>query len=173
MFRSMRFTTEKHGTAQSDEFSSDSRQTSSSRSSDGRTSPATSDDGSSSAPHDSIGSGNGDRLENEVRPPDHGVALTMVPESKIKGYILFGVQGSCRLHSARTRLAQIDVAEHKHDDSFFDELRLQYRKLRGECRWIFSIWGFGSCEFTKVKPGVYLIRLMPIDNHIVPESTFE
>lgn len=51
------------------------------------------------------------------------------------------------------RLAQIHV-HGIHDDEFFDELRHQYKKLRGVVRHIFSIWGYAGSDFFKVgNPG--------------------
>ena len=82
--------------------------------------------------------------------PGAGFALNIVEQNQMKGFVLFAVQGAKRLHSTRTRLAQIDVEIHKDDDSFFDELRIQYDKLRGLLRRIFSIWTFMTCEFVEV-----------------------
>lgn len=75
-----------------------------------------------------------------------GTAVNINPSSRINGFVLFGVKGSRRLRSARTRLAQIDTRIHKDDDSFFDEMAVQFKKLRGGVRYLFSIWAFGSCE---------------------------
>ena len=75
--------------------------------------------------------------------------MDITPPSKLEGYVLFGVQGSKRLRPVKTRLTQIDVGVYQDDDRFFDELVVQYMKLRGYLRWIFSIWAFRSCEFIR------------------------
>lgn len=73
-------------------------------------------------------------------------AVNINPSSRINGFVLFGVKGSRRLRPARTRLAQIDTRIYKDDDSFFDEMAVQFKKLRGGFRYLFSIWAFGSCQ---------------------------
>lgn len=73
-------------------------------------------------------------------------AVNINPSSRIDGFVLFGVKGSRRLHPARTRLAQIDTRIHKDDDSFFDEMAVVFKRLRGGVRYLFSIWAFGSCQ---------------------------
>lgn len=77
--------------------------------------------------------------------------VNIVPPSPLKGYVLFGVRGADRFHSAKTRLAQIDVEEVKDDDSFFNEMRKQYQLLRGFLRRCFSIWVFNTCHFVVVR----------------------
>lgn len=69
-----------------------------------------------------------------------------MPPSNLTGFVLFGVHGSKRLQSACLRLAQIDVSIYKDDDSFFDEMTVQYKKLHGFIRWVLSIWVFSTCE---------------------------
>lgn len=54
------------------------------------------------------------------------------------------------MHGVRTRLAQIDVELHNDDDSFFNELKIQYEILRGSLRRNLSIWTFMIYEFVKV-----------------------
>lgn len=132
----------------SDPPSENNSSTSASRSSEsgsslGRSSPASSESGSSDQP-DEEGS------DKEIIPPRTSIAIDIVPESNLTGFVLFGVHGSKRLQNASLRLAQIDVALYKDDDSFFDEMAVQYKKLRGFLRWIFSIWVFHTCEFIMV-----------------------
>lgn len=86
----------------------------------------------------------------DAGPPQASFSLDVFGPSGLKGYILFGVYGSKRLRSPRTHLAQIDVAKCKNDDGFFDEMRVQYKALRGSFRWLFSIWQFDTCEFVAV-----------------------
>ncbi len=57
------------------------------------------------------------------------IAVDIVPVSRMAGFVLFGVSTSKRLQSARLRLAQIDVEVLNDDDSLFDELINQYKKL--------------------------------------------
>lgn len=74
--------------------------------------------------------------------PSHGSGRTAVsinPSSRLSGFVLYGVQGSKRLHPARTRMAQIDTRIHKDDDSFFDEMAIEYKRLHGGVRYLFSI----------------------------------
>ena len=111
-------------------------QRSGSVSSNEKPSPATSESGSFDQPNDDAGS-----RRNTVE---------IIPSSNTTGFVLFGVYGSKRLQSASLRLAQINVAVYSDDDSFFDEMAVQYRKLRGFLRRIFSIWVFHTCEFIMV-----------------------
>ena len=96
-----------------------------------------------------------DQLDNETDSEKEGnssvpsTAIEIMPSSKMTGFVLFGVHGSKRLQSAYLRLAQIDVAG-KDDDSFFDEMIVQYKKLRGFLRRNFSIWIFHTCDFIRV-----------------------
>ena len=76
--------------------------------------------------------------------------IDIVPPSNLNGFVLFGVHGSKRLQSACLRIAQIDVSVYKDDDSFFNEMTVQYKKLRGFLRLVFSIWVFHTCEFIMV-----------------------
>lgn len=119
--------------------SSSSSQISRSQSSDGRSSPATSDTGCSSPPSDNADGDDDGLSEQEKDPSGDIVAVEIVPPSKLNGYVLFGVQGSKRLRSSKTRLTQIDLHVCKDDDTFFDEMKVQYKELRGYLRWIFSI----------------------------------
>ena len=89
-------------------------------------------------------------LDIKQQGPGENVKVDIIPQNKMRGYVLFGVQGSRRLQSPRTQLTHIDVETCKDDDSFFDELRIQYKTLRGYTRWIFSIWVFRTCEFIMV-----------------------
>ena len=107
-------------------------------------SPATSEIGSSDQSDDEAGSG------KKTNPSSAGTAVDIVPPSKLTGFVLFGVYGSKRLQSACLRLAQIDVVVHNDDDSFFDEMVVQYQKLRGFFRRVFSIWVFHTCDFIMV-----------------------
>ncbi len=118
-----------------------STSTSASRSSRSNSSPATSESGTSDQPNEESGSGKG---------TDSGTAVDIVPPSNLTGFVIFGVHGSKRLQSACLRLAQIDVVVYNDDDSFFDEMALQYKKLRGFLRRVFSVWVFHTCEFMMV-----------------------
>jgi hypothetical protein len=69
----------------------------------------------------------------------------------MEGFILFAVYGAPRLQSGRLRLAQIDIKKHAHDDSFFDEMAVQFKRLRGLFRWYLSIWIFQACTFSMVR----------------------
>jgi hypothetical protein len=128
-----------------------SSQMSRSQSSDSRSSPSTTGTGFSSPPSDNADGDDNGSSEQEHDASDDAVTVDIVPPSKLNGYILFGVQGSKRLHSSKTRLAQIDVNVCKDDDSFFDEMKVQFQLLRGHFRWIFSIWIFQACEFVMVR----------------------
>ena len=77
-------------------------------------------------------------------------AVEIVPPSNFTGFILFGVHGSQRLQSAYLRLAQIEVND-KDDDEFFDQLIVEFRRLRGFLRRAISIWVFHTCEFIMVR----------------------
>ena len=76
-------------------------------------------------------------------------AVDIVPPSKFTGFVLFGVHGSQRLQSAYLRLSQIDVFD-KDDDDFFDQMIVEFKRLRGFLRRTFSIWVFHTCEFVTV-----------------------
>ena len=126
-----------------------STSTSTSRSSEsevsvGDSSPATSEGDSSDQPDDEAGAHKDDDASAT------STAVEIVPLSNLTGFVLFGVRGSKRLQSVCLRLAQIDVAVYKDDDSFFDEMTVQYRKLRGFLRRVFSVWVFQTCEFIMV-----------------------
>ena len=110
----------------------------------GNSSPATSESGSPDERADKIGSG------RDIDPPDTSMAIDIVLPSDLTGFVLFAVHGSRRLQSAYLRLAQIDVTVFKDDDSFFDEMIVQYNKLRGFLRRTFSFWVFHTCEFVMV-----------------------
>ncbi len=118
-----------------------STSTSASRSSRSNSSPATSESGTSDQPNEESDSGKG---------TGSGTAVDIVPPSNLTGFVIFGVHGSKRLQSAYLRLAQIDVVVYNNDDSFFDEMALQYRNLRGFLRRAFSVWVFHTCEFVMV-----------------------
>ena len=83
--------------------------------------------------------------------PGRGVVLDIVGCNRMKGFVLFAVEGAKRLRGARLRLVQIDIEIYKDDDIFFGELRVQYRKLRGFIRQALSIWTFMTCEFVEVR----------------------
>ena len=85
-----------------------------------------------------------------VDPSAPITAIDIVPPSNFTGFILFGVYGSQRLQSANLRLAQIDVFG-KDDDGFFDQMIVEFRRLRGLFRRTFSIWIFHTCEFVMVR----------------------
>lgn len=110
----------------------------------GDSSPATSEGGSSDQPDDYAGSG------KKTEPSGTSTAVDIIPPSSLVGFVLFGVHGSKRLHNASLRLAQINVAAYKDDDSFFEEMNVQYQTLRGFLRRVFSIWIFHTCEFIMV-----------------------
>ena len=110
----------------------------------GNSSPVTSEGDSSDPPDDESGS------RKHHGASDTSTAVEIVPLNSMTGFVLFGVHGSKRLQNACLRLAQIDVAVYKDDDSFFDEMSVQYRKLRGFLRRVFSIWVFQTCEFIMV-----------------------
>lgn len=138
-------------------ISSSSSQMSGSSSCDGRSSPSTSDTSSSSQHGDSAESDDNESSKQGKSPSGNGVAVNIVPPGRLDGYILFGVEGSKRLQSSQTRLAQIDVTVCEDDDSFFDEMKIQYKRLRGYLRWVFSIWVFHRCEFIMVISNVFRI----------------
>ena len=131
--------------------STSSSERSSSQTSHDRSSSATSKSSLSDRPYDEQDSDDHSTSGQDLRQPDKSVVVDIVPPSILKGYVLFGVLGSKRLQSARLRLAQIDVEVFKDDDSFFDEMTVQYRKLRGYVRWILSMWQFHTCEFVMVR----------------------
>ena len=92
-----------------------------------------------------------DRVSNEGTDPSAPItAVDIVAPSNFTGFILFGVHGSQRLQSAYLRLAQIEVSE-KDDDEFFDQMIIEFRRLRGFLRRTFSIWVFHTCEFIMVR----------------------
>ena len=128
--------------------STSTSQSSESEVSAGNSSPATSEGDSSDQPDDEAGS----RKKNDALATS--TAVEIVPLSNLSGFVLFGVHGSKHLQNACLRLAQIDVAVYKDDDSFFDEMTVQYRKLRGFLRRVFSIWVFQTCEFIMVWPSI-------------------
>lgn len=124
--------------------STTSSRSSGSETSSGDSSPATSEGGSSDQPDDDADSG------KNTEPSGTSTAIDIIPPGNLIGFVLFGVHGSKRLQNANLRLAQIDVAVYRDDDSFFDEMIVQYRKLRGCLRRFFSIWVFYTCEFIMV-----------------------
>ena len=69
---------------------------------------------------------------------------------RLKGVILFAARGAQRLRAARIRLAQINSEVYTDDDSFFDEVVVQFRRLRGWMRYLFSIYTFESCQLVVV-----------------------
>ena len=77
-------------------------------------------------------------------------SISIVPRSRMKGFVLFAVYGGRRLLGGRLRLAQIDVRKYPDDDKFFTEVAVQYKNLRGFFRWHFSIWKFHTCIFSMV-----------------------
>ncbi|KAK3171634.1 hypothetical protein OEA41_003718 [Lepraria neglecta] len=127
--------------------STNSSERSGSQSSPDRSSSVTSEGSLSDQAEDEQGSDDQITPDKGARPPGRSVAVDIVRPSTLRGFILFGVLGAKRLRNARLRLAQIDVAIFIDDDSFFDEMMVQYKKLRGYMRWIFSIWQFRTCEF--------------------------
>ena len=137
----------KKPTTRSESHSSTSTSTSRSSESEvsaGSSSPATSEDDSSDQPDDEADS------RKNPNASATSTAVDIVPLSNLTGFVLFGVHGSKRLQNACLRLAQIDVAVYNNDDSFFDEMTVQYGKLRGFLRRVFSIWIFETCEFIMV-----------------------
>lgn len=135
--------------------SSESTQPSDSLSSASQSFSATSDGDTSDIPDDDSDPERGREPGGLHSSPDKDVAVSIVPESRLKGFLLFGIHGSKRLQPGKIRLAQIDVEVHRDDDSFFDEIVMQYKKMRGYMRWIFSIWCFRTCEFIVVIPPAY------------------
>ena len=115
-------------------------------------SSATSDTGSLNESDEDQGQAS--NRESQEHDSDDGkdVVLDINPPSQLKGFILFGAQGAKRLQPASPRLTQIDVEACKDDDGFFDELAVQFGKLRGFFRRTFSIWQFRTCEFVMVGP---------------------
>lgn len=95
-------------------------------------------------------SDNGDVSNKGVDPSAPITVVDIVPSSSFTGFVLFGVHGSQRLQSAYLRLAQIEVSD-KDDDEFFDEMIVEFRRLRGFIRRTFSIWVFHTCEFIMVR----------------------
>ncbi len=95
-------------------------------------------------------SDNDDISKKGMDPSAPNTAVDIVPPSNFTGFILFGVHGSQRLQSAYLRLAQIDVLD-KDDDGFFDQMIVEFGRLRGFLRRTFSIWVFHTCEFIKVR----------------------
>ena len=132
--------------------STNSSERSGSQSSPDRSSSATSEGSLSDQVEDEQDSNDQITPDKGARPPGRSVAIDIVRPSTLRGFILFGVLGAKRLRNSRLRLAQIDVAVFIDDDSFFDEMTVQYKKLRGYMRWIFSIWQFRTCEFVMVRP---------------------
>jgi hypothetical protein len=61
-------------------------------------------------------------------------------------FVLFGVKGTRRT----LELAQINTKKYTSDKSFFEDMRKEYRYLRGYLRYWFSIWQFSHCDFVKV-----------------------
>ena len=61
--------------------------------------------------------------------------------------VLFGVKGNRRT----LELAQIDITKNTDDDSFFGDLRREYRRLRGFLRYWLSVWQLRHCDFVKVR----------------------
>jgi hypothetical protein len=68
----------------------------------------------------------------------------------MEGFVLFSAEGAPHLQSSRLRLTQIDTKEFSHDDTFFDEMVIQCRNLRGWLRWYLSPWVFETGRFSKV-----------------------
>ena len=95
-------------------------------------------------------SDNDDVSRKGMDPSAPITAVDIVSPSNFTGYILFGVHGSQRLQSAYLRLAQIDVLD-KDDDGFFDQMIVEFGRLRGFLRRTFSIWVFHTCEFITVR----------------------
>lgn len=114
--------------------STNSNERSSSQSSPGRSSSATSESSLSDQAEDEQDSDDQMTPDKGARPPGRGVAVDIVRPSTLRGLILFGVLGAKRLRNARLRLAQIDVAIFIDDDSYFDEMMVRYKKLRGYMR---------------------------------------
>ena len=124
--------------------STDTSRSSGSGKSAGSSSPVTSDSDSSDPPNEEADARkSNDRLGTNT-------AVEIVPPSNLAGFVLFGVHGSKRLQSACLRLAQIDISVYKDDDSFFNEMTVEYKKLRGFLRRALSIWVFHACEFIMV-----------------------
>jgi hypothetical protein len=61
-------------------------------------------------------------------------------------FVLFGVKGTRRT----LELAQINTKKHTNDKTFFEDMRNEYRYLRGYLRYWFSVWRFSHCDFVKV-----------------------
>ncbi len=95
-------------------------------------------------------SDNDDVSRKGMDPSAPITAVDIVPPSNFTGFILFGVHGSQRLQSAYLRLAQIDVLD-KDDDGFFDQMIVEFGRLRGFLRRTFSIWVFHTCDFITVR----------------------
>ena len=95
-------------------------------------------------------SDNGDVSNKGVDPSAPITVVDIVPPSSFTGFVLFGVHGSQRLQGAYLRLAQIEVSD-KDDDEFFDQMIVEFKRLRGFLRRTFSIWVFHTCEFIMVR----------------------
>lgn len=87
----------------------------------------------------------------DIEPQDGELAVSIVPQSRMKGFVLFAVYGGQRLRPGRLGLAQIDIRRYSDDDSFFTEMAVQYKRLRGFFRWHFSIYKFHACSFNRVR----------------------
>ena len=143
--------------ASSSVSSSDSDRRYHRRSSTSHASSATSETGSLNESDEDQGQGGNKKPEKRGIDDGKDVVLDIIPLSKQKGFVLFGVQGAKRLQPARIRLSQIDVENCKDDDGFFDELAVEFRKLRGFFRWALSIWQFRTCDFIVVRPNQSII----------------
>lgn len=61
-------------------------------------------------------------------------------------FVLFGVKGTRRT----PELAQMNTYNYATDGEFFEDLKKEYRGLRGYLRYWFSVWQFSHCDFVKV-----------------------
>jgi hypothetical protein len=85
-------------------------------------------------------------MSNLVANNPHGAQLDLEIGTANKLYVLFAVQGA--RHTLE--LAQIHISSNTDDGTFFGELKLKYRELRGFWRYWLSIWQMRYCDFVKV-----------------------
>ena len=73
---------------------------------------------------------------------ENGILMPQLNELRV----LFAIQGSRQT----LELAQIDTVKHTQDDSFFSQMKEDYKEHRGFFRYWLSFWRFRHCTFVKV-----------------------